>query len=122
MNRYVDFINLMVYDYYIYKWYWPFLGHNSALHARSTQFIITNKFNVHWAANYWNQIGLPKSKIMVGIPTYAKPYILSSQNWNYPGAIAKRGKDDYSYSQVCDFLKQMDTIQVKKKLFSTFIF
>ena len=39
--QHVDFVNLMTYDYYTYKIYWPFTGFNSALHARPVDFGIT---------------------------------------------------------------------------------
>ena len=43
--------------------YWPFTGHNSAMHARSVDVGIAITFNTEWAANYWHNIGLAKGEI-----------------------------------------------------------
>ncbi|KAH9497847.1 Glyco_18 domain containing protein [Dermatophagoides farinae] len=113
MAKFVDFINLMTYDYFIYKWYFPYVGHNSPLHS---PLLIpfdngpAKTFTVKWSAEYWTKIGMPKHKIMVGIPTYGKRYILFHEAANFPGAIAIKGEDDMSYSEVCAFLKRNNTI------------
>jgi GH18 family chitinase len=112
MAKHVDFVNLMTYDFYIHKWYWPFIGHNSALYPRAMDSGLAYTFNTEWAANYWHQRGLPKEKIMVGIAAYGKRYTLYSKYLNYPGAIAVSSHADCTYSDVCDFLNLNATVQV----------
>jgi len=73
----VDYINIMSYDYYDYKRYFPFTGHNSALFQRADQLSYFSTLNTAFSANYWHKVaGFNKSQIMVGIPTYAHSYIL----------------------------------------------
>ena len=113
--KYVDFINLMSYDFYIYKWHWPFIGHNSALFPRPLDIGIVYTFNTEWSANYWHQIGVPKHQIMVGIPAYGKRFTLYSKYLNFPGAIAVSNNPDCTYTDVCDFLNLNDTVKVVVK-------
>ena len=105
IEKYVDFINLMTYDFHMFQWYWPFTGHNSALYPRSLDFGIFSTMNVNWSAHHWNKIGLSKEKIMIGIPAYGKRFTLLSTYMNFPGSIAVSGKEDCSYSFVCDFVR-----------------
>ncbi|OTF70345.1 chitinase-like protein [Euroglyphus maynei] len=117
MAQLVDFINLMTYDYFIYKWYWPYVGHNSPLHSPLNlpfNFGPAKTFTVKWSAEYWMRIGMPKHKIMVGIPTYGKRYILFHEKVNFPGAMAVSGEDDMTYSEVCNFLRRNNTVEVSK--------
>lgn len=114
MASYVDFINLMAYDFYIYKWYWPLVGHNSALHPRADDYAIKRTLNTAWAANYWHRLGVPKAQIVVGIPTYGKQFRLQSRHSTRPGALASSSAGDCSYSQVCTFLRSNNTRQVCK--------
>lgn len=107
MAKYVDFINLMSYDFHDYFWYTPFTGHNSPLFNRSVEEGYFATLNTAWSAFYWNQQGMPKSKIMVGIPTYGHTYKLLDPDINGVDAPAtgigiKDG--DVSYSEVCNFL------------------
>lgn len=91
--------------------YWPFIGHNSALHSRVADIGIASTFNTVWAANYWHLLGLAKEQIMVGIPTYGKRFTLYSKYLNYPGAIAVSSNGDCTYSDLCDFLNLNETVQ-----------
>nr|XP_027197976.1 acidic mammalian chitinase-like isoform X1 [Dermatophagoides pteronyssinus] len=115
MAESVDFINLMTYDYFIHKWYWPYVGHNSPLYSPINlpfNFInVTKTFSVEWSAEYWVKIGMPRHKIMVGIPTYGKRYTLFHSKINYPGAMAISGGNDMIYSEVCEFLKRKNTVE-----------
>ncbi|KAJ6217830.1 hypothetical protein RDWZM_008987 [Blomia tropicalis] len=111
IGKYVTFINLMSYDFYIHKWYWPFVGHNSALHSTSSNLSLASTFTTKWAAEYWHSQGVPKSKIMVGIPTYGKRFTLISKDRNHPGAIATGSNGDCTYTDVCIFLRKPETIQ-----------
>ncbi|CAN7988855.1 unnamed protein product, partial [Ixodes hexagonus] len=80
--RYVDFINLMCYDYHMYQVYMPFTGHNSPLFKRKVEAAIFSTLNTAWSAEYWVQIGVPREKIMVGVPTYGRTYTLADPERN----------------------------------------
>ena len=59
-----------------------FTGHHSALFARSSETDAAQRtLNVDFAVKYWIQLGAPKEKINLGIPTYGRTFKLStSQN------------------------------------------
>lgn len=112
LMRSVDFINLMTYDYYIFHWYWPFVGHNSPLFARPLDFGLFATFNTEWSANYWNEKGAHKTKIVVGIPTYGRSFRLAFRWITIPGTLVVSGSDDMSYSRICEELKDNGTTAV----------
>ncbi|OWA49899.1 putative Acidic mammalian chitinase [Hypsibius exemplaris] len=72
----VDFVNLMCYDYNVWQAYTPFTGHNSPLFRRPCQISIFGRLNTEWSANYWVSQGLPKAKLVVGIPMYPRGWKL----------------------------------------------
>ncbi|XP_055952726.1 acidic mammalian chitinase-like [Argiope bruennichi] len=109
MAKYVDFINLMSYDYHDFFWYTPFTGHNSPLFNSSREKDYFSTLNTAWSANYWHEQGMPKSKIMVGIPTYAHTYVLVNPRFHGVDDPAAGTKDDISFSDVCKFLSSGGT-------------
>ncbi len=109
MSKYVDFINLMTYDYHLFKYYWPFAGHNSPLYKRLMELGFFSTMNIEWSANYWNELGAHKSKIMVGIPTYARSFRLAFNWLTIPGTLSFGDFGDMTYSQVCQFLQTNGT-------------
>jgi len=102
LSKYVDFINLMTYDYYIFHWYWPFVGHNSPLFARPIELGLFSTFNTKWSANHWNKMGADKSKIIVGIPTYGRSFRMLFRWLHIPGTPVVSSTGDKSYSQICE--------------------
>ncbi|XP_023230632.1 acidic mammalian chitinase-like [Centruroides sculpturatus] len=105
MAKYVDFVNLMAYDYHDYSWYMPFTGHNSPLFKRSVEKAYFSTLNTAWSAQYWVEKGLPKSKLLVGIPTYSHSYKLAVPYMHgFDAPAVGSGLGELSYSQVCDFL------------------
>ncbi|XP_054719499.1 acidic mammalian chitinase-like [Uloborus diversus] len=107
MAKYVDFINLMTYDFHDYFWYTPFTGHNSPLFNRSVEQAYFSTLNTAWSSYYWNMMGMPKSKIMVGIPTYGHTYKLLDPSINYVDAPATAMGiygGDITFTEVCKFL------------------
>ncbi|XP_035233149.1 acidic mammalian chitinase-like [Stegodyphus dumicola] len=56
------------------------------------------------SAHYWNQNGMPKSKIMIGIPTYAHTYILLDPKYHGLDAPATGSNGDLNFYDVCKFL------------------
>lgn len=68
--RCVDFINLMTYDLHLFKWYFPFSGHNAPLSCRRREIGYFATLNLESSAKLWLKKGCPKSKLIIGIPTY----------------------------------------------------
>ncbi|KAL1483179.1 hypothetical protein MTO96_033376 [Rhipicephalus appendiculatus] len=80
-----DFVNLMTYDLHTYDQYTPCVGHNSPLFPKPGEppyfntlnlAIVGLAFSQAQGANLWAELGMPKSKIMVGIPTYGRSWML----------------------------------------------
>ncbi|XP_077553056.1 chitotriosidase-1-like [Haemaphysalis longicornis] len=108
MAKYVDFVNLMAYDLNIYTWYTPRLHHNSPLFPRATDGPYFNTLNVASSAKLWAKLGMPKSKIMVGIPTYGLSWVLTHPDrWKVGSRAAGRaqyGGGFVSYAEVLEYL------------------
>ncbi|KAG1661289.1 Acidic mammalian chitinase [Nymphon striatum] len=109
MSQSLDYINVMCYDYHLYRAILPFTGHNSPLFAADVEkggyFEV---FNIAWSANAWHQRGAPKEKIIIGLPTYAHTFKLLNPSINglfAPAIGTALGSDEINYSVVCKFLK-----------------
>jgi chitinase len=109
IHKYVDFINLMSYDFHDYSSIFPFTEYNSPLYPRSTERGFLATLNTNWSALYWNQWGMSRDKIMVGIPTYSHSYVLADPRRSLPGSPATGTADEFTYSQVCEFLAQKES-------------
>lgn len=110
INASVDYINLMSYDFTDWHWYYPFVGHNAPLFPFSSRPYL-KQLNTAFSANYWHALGVSKSKIMVGIPTYSHTFYLLTSALNYPGAPALSEGPEFSYADVCQFLEQEGSIR-----------
>ncbi|XP_050043208.2 acidic mammalian chitinase-like [Dermacentor andersoni] len=106
--KYADFVNLMTYDMHTYHWYTPFVDHNSPLFARSGELPFFNTLNLAYSANAWATLGMPKSKIMVGIPTYGLSWVLKNPTRWQVGSLAtgcdKHGGGFVTLPEVCALL------------------
>lgn len=109
MNEYVDYINLMAYDYHFYTKITPFTGINSPLYATSSEKFYLASLNINYTTNYWNYLGMDRTKIIVGLPTYGHTFTLANARNDglYAPAlgIGKLGSLGFvDYPQVCSFL------------------
>ncbi|XP_069937765.1 chitinase-3-like protein 2 [Cherax quadricarinatus] len=66
----VDFVSVMGYNYHMYKPYLPFTGHNSPLSNSSNEKGFFSTMNIHWDTIYLIMKGVPKEKLIIGIPTF----------------------------------------------------
>jgi len=103
MVKYLDFINLMTYDFYG-PWS-QYTGQNSALYAASVESSWEkDHLNLAAAANNWVKAGVPKNKLTVGTGFYGHSFTLAnSNNHGLHAAISGPGKDggEASYQTIC---------------------
>ncbi|KAL1512590.1 hypothetical protein ABEB36_002158 [Hypothenemus hampei] len=99
MLKYLDFINIMCYDFYG-SWS-DYTGQNSALYASSVETAAEKRsLNVEAAANKWVTAGAPKSKLAIGTAFYGRSFTLSNPNNHgihapITGAGEDGGEDHY---------------------------
>ncbi|EDW75279.2 uncharacterized protein Dwil_GK20091 [Drosophila willistoni] len=76
INLYIDYVNLMSYDFHFYAKDTPFTGLNAPLYARLNEQSIMATFNINYTAHWWLKNGLEPQKLVVGLPTYGHSFTL----------------------------------------------
>lgn len=76
INMYVDYANIMTYDFHYYSKFTPFTGLNSPLYARSSEELFLATLNINYTVQMYLSKGLDRDKIVVGIPTYGHSFKL----------------------------------------------
>ncbi|CAG9831103.1 unnamed protein product [Diabrotica balteata] len=114
MNDYVDFINVMSYDYHFYSKWTPFTGFNSPLYASDDEVFFFGTMNVNYSANYWNQLGMDRAKIIVGLPTYGHTFKLANvkNNGLYAPALGYGRLGSLGFVDYFDICKFLSTNQI----------
>ncbi|CAB3401119.1 unnamed protein product [Caenorhabditis bovis] len=85
-----DFILLMSYDFF---GAWASLvGFNSPLYATDALPTEWKSWNVDFAARHWHEKGMPKEKIIVGMPTYGRGWTLKNVSDDKPGSHGSPAK------------------------------
>lgn len=74
LSRYVDWVNLMTYDFHFYTRYSPWTGLNSPLFNGPADKGYFSLLNTNWTAHHWMEKGMPRQKIVIGIPTYGHTF------------------------------------------------
>ncbi|XP_035661479.1 chitinase-3-like protein 1 isoform X1 [Branchiostoma floridae] len=112
LARYLDFINLMAYDFRGTGGDTG-TGHHSLLQALPTETGDDATLNAAWAVDRWISDGAPPSKLVLGIPLYGRSFTLSSpSNTGVNAPITGRGPAQtytreagvMSYYEVCTML------------------
>ncbi|XP_046577671.1 chitinase-3-like protein 1 isoform X5 [Haliotis rubra] len=98
----LDFINIMTYD--LHGGWDNITGHNSPLYADPSETGDQAYLNVDWAARYWESLGLPKDKLVLGLPTYGRTFTLTSTTLNSLGDSVKGGGTAGQYTREAGFL------------------
>lgn len=99
----------MSYDYHFYVWYYPITDLNAPLFPRLAESGYLSTLNVNFSTQYWLSKGMPKEKLIIGIPTYGHSYRLDNP-LNHgllapANGFGKLGEMGFvSYYTVCQFL------------------
>ncbi|XP_019556814.3 chitotriosidase-1-like [Aedes albopictus] len=108
INKYVDFVNLMTYDFHA-SWDGK-TGHNAPLYAASWEGS-TSLLNVDAAVRGWLDDGLAASKLIMGIPVYAQTYTLASSGSNGVGASTTGAGTAGPYTQQAGMLSYLEVCE-----------
>ncbi|XP_039441147.1 chitinase-3-like protein 1 [Culex pipiens pallens] len=83
----LHFINVMTYD--MHGSWDPYTGFNSPLYSGSKDVTdLQQQLNVNASIHYWIELGAPKEKIVMGIPSYGRTFTLVDSSANGIGAPA----------------------------------
>ncbi|KAK3083195.1 hypothetical protein FSP39_016475 [Pinctada imbricata] len=109
ISRYVDFINVMAYDYYG-QWSHS-AGYNSPLYTTDP----SSTLSQNWTINYYLRLGAPPHKLVMGINAAAVGLTLKDASDNKPGAPVINGgvpkgpilevPGRRSYQEMCSLLR-----------------
>lgn len=108
LAKVLDWINLMVYDLHAFAYYDPFTGFNSPLYAEPHDNLIYGNRSIVYSGNYWISKGMPKSKVVIGIPLYGHSYkLLFAFDHGLHAPASDRGPNDgyVNYPDSCQLLK-----------------
>ncbi|XP_048248855.1 chitinase-3-like protein 1 [Haliotis rufescens] len=109
LASYLDLISLMTYDMHGHWEEMKTPAHHSALYGTPTDVIN----NVAFAATFWTRLGVPRDKILLGLPFYGRTYTLSGGTVTGPGNAGNytRHSGTLAYYEVCKILQDGATGQ-----------
>lgn len=74
IDQYVDYVNLMAYDFHMWNKWTPFTGLNAPLRVRPGEDGYLAQLNVAASVEWWRGQGLSGEKLVVGLPTYGHSF------------------------------------------------
>lgn len=113
IEKNVDFVSIMGYDYNGFSVSTPFTGYNSPLYGIPNEIFFLKDRYLIWSANEWAK-KLPKHKILVGAPSYTRAFTLvdPSRHANRDPASGKGHCDEGYLICACQALKIMNGTRV----------
>lgn len=85
-SRYLDAINLMTYDFH--GGFEPLVGHQAPLFANphdSHRKLESERLNVDWVVGKFLALGVPASKLVLGVPLYSRGWDRVAGGWDADG-------------------------------------
>uniref|UniRef100_A0A0N4Z258 Glyco_18 domain-containing protein n=1 Tax=Parastrongyloides trichosuri TaxID=131310 RepID=A0A0N4Z258_PARTI len=118
MNKYLDFIQIMNYDFHIFSKIEPFVGFNAPLHAEKFEIFIAGRMNSAYTTEYYLKNGISSKKLVFGIPTYGRGFKLLEKHLHFLYAPAIGPSflgSSYSYAESCKYLEDRNFTYVWKQ-------
>ncbi|KAJ8731127.1 hypothetical protein PYW07_004291 [Mythimna separata] len=114
LNRYLDWMNLLSYDYH--SAFEPAVNHHAPLYPleEPNEYSVDNELNIDYTIKFYIESGADPSKLVLGIPTYGRSYTLFNPDAveigspaDGPGeqGDATREKGYLAYYEICESLK-----------------
>lgn len=79
-------------------------GHNAPLYAPSSDSEWRKQLSVDNAAKIWVNMGTPREKLIIGMPTYGRSFTLSNTGKHGPNSPATGGGKQGEYTKEAGFL------------------
>ncbi|GFS03528.1 chitinase-3-like protein 1 [Elysia marginata] len=115
ITKYLDFMLLMTYNYH---GQWEKLtGHHSGLYPHRTDPKSGEKSQLYqeWSIDFWLDAGIPKEKLIVGIPTYAMTFTLSDQSQHAVRSPAVMGGKQGEFTRETGILAYYEAKNIMKR-------
>ncbi|WAQ95493.1 CHIA-like protein, partial [Mya arenaria] len=100
--RSLDFISIMTYD--LHGSWDHMTGHNSPLYGRVGESPEDSLLNMDWSVKYWQRMGAPKHKLIVGFGLYGRSFTLQNPANHGFGALTTGGGRPGKYSNEPGFM------------------
>ncbi|XP_033213929.1 chitinase-like protein 3 [Belonocnema kinseyi] len=106
ISKYVNFINLMTYDFHGTLDVNKTVGHNTPMYPSSKENAEESKVNIDTVVKYWISEGAPPEKLILGTAFYGKTFTLVNPKEIKRGApVSGPGKlEDPAYYKVCQLI------------------
>ncbi|XP_003739230.1 chitinase-like protein 4 [Galendromus occidentalis] len=111
MALYLDYCLLMGYDFNRFNKLVPLVEFNSPLHRHTGQVSFLAMLNIAEASELWVQKGMPREKLVVGMPFYGVTFKLADRNRVEVGSPAKAVGlygGSLTYARMCALLEEGD--------------
>uniref|UniRef100_A0A183VEA0 Glyco_18 domain-containing protein n=1 Tax=Toxocara canis TaxID=6265 RepID=A0A183VEA0_TOXCA len=109
-NRFVDFVQIMNYDFHVYTMLQPFVAFNAPLFRKLIEVGTVGKLNSDYSTRYWLDYGLLRNKTVFGIPTYGRGYTLVDRYMHFvyaPASGVSKFGETYTFTTVCALIRRV---------------
>lgn len=97
-------------------------GHNAPLFSSSLDSEYQKQLSVDHAASLWVKLGAPKEKLIIGMPTYGRSFVLSNPTKFRVHAAASGGGKAGEYTKESGFLAYYEARLLFIELKNFFVF
>lgn len=111
INKYLDFINLMTYDFH--GGWDTVTGHNAPLHWQPNATGLAKEFTVQFASDYWIEKGMDPAKIVLGLALYGRTFKLAGTDHSVGAKVTGKGGEKgklteeegmLGYNEICQII------------------